>query len=175
MGISNNPGRWDASDFFEKLTERSLLAKREGFVFCRVSSLEGFEEALAQMTSDTAFVCVSDESNGTITLNTTPKSARVKTVFLAMRHPVDDMEYRQRCFDTMRELFRQFMSVLFQERTRLRENMLYIDEQIQYSEISRYFFSGAACAYFNIRADVMTDLRFNAADWDAPTLDDLIK
>ena len=30
-----------------------------------------------------------------------------------MRHALDDMQARQECMDTMRELFRQFMSVFF--------------------------------------------------------------
>ena len=45
-------------------------------------------------------------------LNTTPHTRRVKAVFLAMRHALDDMEARQECMDIMRELFRQFMPVL---------------------------------------------------------------
>ena len=38
-----------------------------------------------------------------------------------MRHALDDMQARQECMDIMRELFRQFMSVLIQEKTRVEE------------------------------------------------------
>lgn len=156
---------WNATSFFEDLTNRNRLAQRENFVFCRVSGLEGFEEALHVMQSATAIVAVSDTSQGYMEMNNTPRTRRVKTVFLAMRHTLDDMAARQECFDTLRELFRQYMSVLLQEKTRLEENRIYLDPQISFTEIERYFFSGAACAYFQIAIDTFTDLRYNASEW----------
>ena len=36
---------WDATAFFERLASANKLAKENGFVFCRVSGLDGFEEA----------------------------------------------------------------------------------------------------------------------------------
>ena len=161
-----NDTNWNASAFFEDLTKRNKLAQGKGFRFCRVSGLDGFEEALQAMLSTTAFVCVSDLSQGFTAINNTPRTRRVKTVFLAMRCAVDDMEARQQCLDTMQELFRQFMSVLIQEETRLREKFIYLDPRITFHEIDRYFFSGTACAFFEIAIDKYTDLRFNPEEWD---------
>ena len=158
-------GQWNAVAFFKNLTLTNKLAQEKGFTFARVSGLEGFEEALAQMQSKKCFVCVSDLAAGNITLNNTPRTRRVKTVFLAMRHRIDDMTARQNCMDTMRELFRQFMSVLIQEKTRLEQDLIYLDERISFEEISQYFFNGGACAYFNIAVDVFTDLRYNQNEW----------
>lgn len=79
---------------------------RRKVTFCRVSGLEGFEEALHIMQNNTAFVCVSDIAQGFTELNNSPHTRRVKTVFLAMRHGLDDMVARQVCMDIMRELFR---------------------------------------------------------------------
>ena len=161
-----NDSNWNASAFFEDLTRRNKLAHEKGFRFCRVSGLDGFEEALQAMQSTTAFVCVSDLSQGFTALNNTPRTRRVKTVFLAMRCAVDDMAARQACLDTMQELFRQFMSVLIQEETRLRERFIYLDPRITFHEIDRYFFSGATCAFFEIAIDKYTDLRFNPEEWN---------
>ena len=161
-----NDSNWNASAFFEDLTRRNKLAQEKGFRFCRVSGLDGFEEALQAMLSTTAFVCVSDLSQGFTALNNTPRTRRVKTVFLAMRCAVDDMKARQACLDTMQELFRQFMSVLIQEETRLREKFIYLDPRITFHEIDRYFFSGATCAFFEIAIDKYTDLRFNPEEWN---------
>lgn len=158
-------GRWDAASFFEELTATNRLAQSEGFTFCRVSGLDGFEEALAQMQTASAFVCVSDIADGYTELNNTPRTRRVKTVFLAMRHAAEDMEARSECMETMRELFRQFASQLILEKTRLEENCIYIDPRITFNEIDRYFFSGCACAYFQIAVDCYTDLRYNADEW----------
>ncbi len=158
-------GTWNAAAFFENLTATNLLARQEGFSFCRVSGLEGFEQAVALMQELTAFVCVSDIADGYTELNNTPHTRRVKTVFLAMRHAVDDMEARTRCMETMRELFRQFMTRLLPEKTRLEENCIYIDQRITFNEIDRYFFSGCAAAFFQIAVDVYTDLRFREDEW----------
>lgn len=163
-----NTSNWDAAAFFEQLTRTNKLAQEKGFRFCRVSGLDGFEEALQTLLSTTAFVCVSDLSQGFTALENTPRTRRVKTVFLAMRCAVDDMPQRQQCLDTMQELFRQFMSVLIQEETRLRERFIYLDPRITFHEIDRYFFSGCTCAFFEIAIDKYTDLRYNPEEWETP-------
>ena len=157
---------WDATTFFASLTAKNRFAKDNAFTFCRVSGLDGFEEALQQMQSATAMVAVSDISQGYMEINNSPHTRRVKTIFLAMRHAIDDMTARQTCMDTMRELFRQFMSVLIQEKTKLEQHQLYLDPRIAFNEIDQYFFSGCACAYFQISIDTYTDLRYNADEWN---------
>ena len=52
-------GRWDATDYFKQLTATNRLAKEQGFTFCSVSGLDGFEEALDHMQRSKALVCVS--------------------------------------------------------------------------------------------------------------------
>jgi len=156
---------WDATAFFEKLASSNKLAMAEGFALCRLSGLEGFEEALHNLQSTANFICVSDIAQGYTELNNTPHTRRVKTVFLAMRHALDNMQARQECMETMRELFRQFMSVLIQEKTRVEEEHIYLDPRISFQEIDSYFFSGCACAYFQIATDVYTDLRYNNDEW----------
>ena len=141
---NNGTFNWNATAFFEDLTKRNKFARSKKFTFCRVSGLDGFEEALAKILTKTAFVCVSDISQGFTDINNTPHTRRVKTVFLAMRHSLDNMVDRQSCMDTMRELFRQFMSVLILEQTKLQEHSIYIDPRISFQEIDRYFFSGCA-------------------------------
>ena len=157
---------WDAVAFFEHLTKTNKLAQKEGFLFCRVSGLEGFEECIHALQSTANFIAVSDIAQGYTELNTTPHTRRVKTVFLAMRHALDDMQARQQCMDIMRELFRQFMSVLIQEKTRVETEHNYLDPRISFQEIDRYFLSGCACAYFQIATDIYTDQRFNAEEWE---------
>ena len=159
---NNDTLNWNATAFFEGLTKRNKFAQSKKFTFCKVSGLDGFEEALTKMMTKTAFVCVSDISQGFTDINNTPHTRRVKTVFLAMRHAIDNMEARM---DMMRELFRQFMSVLILEQTKLQEHSIYIDPRISFQEIDRYFFSGCACAYFQIGVDTYTDLQFNASEW----------
>jgi hypothetical protein len=75
------------------------------------------------------------------------------------------MDARTECMETMRELFRQFMSVLILERVKLEQNRIYLDPRISFNEIDQYFFSGCACAYFQIAVDIYTDLRYNENEW----------
>lgn len=156
---------WDATSFFQSLTEKNKFAKQQEFIFAKVSGLDGFEEALHSLQSATALVAVSDISQGYIEVNNSPHTRRVKTVFLAMRHALGDMDARQSCMDTMREVFRQFMSVLILERTKLEQNNIYLDPRISFQEIDQYFFSGCACAYFQIAIDTYTDLRYDPTEW----------
>ena len=110
---------------FERLTGMNRFAREHAYRFARVSSLDGFHGALGEMTSTTAFVAVSDISQGGIDIENSPHTRRVKTVFLAKRHAVDDMKARDRCMDNMRELFRQFMSVLIQEKNSARRKQCF--------------------------------------------------
>ena len=157
---------WNATAFFSDLTKRNRFAAANGFRFCKVSGLDGFEETLAHLQQGKAFVCASDISDGYTNINNTPHTRRVKTVFLAMRHAIDDMNAREHCMETMRELFRQFMTVLILEQTKLQQHCIYIDPRISFQEIDRYFFSGCACAYFQIAVDTYTDLQFNQDEWE---------
>ena len=160
-----NTINWDATYFFKELTSTNKFAKQHEFIFSKVSGLDGFEEALHTLQSATAIVAVSDISQGYIEVNNSPHTRRVKTVFLAMRHALGDMDARQSCMDTMRELFRQFMSKLILEKTRLEQNNIYLDPRISFQEIDQYFFSGCACAYFQLAIDTYTDLRYDPTEW----------
>lgn len=161
-----NTANWDASAFFAELTATNRLARQEGFTFCRVSGLDGFEEAVNQALTASALVCVSDISDGYVELHNSPRTRRVKTVFFAMRHAVDDMEARNECMEIMRELFRQFMSRLLAERAAMEQRSIFIDSRITFNEIDRYFFTGAAGAFFQIAVDCFTDLRHNPDEWN---------
>ncbi len=156
---------WNATEFFRNLLNNNKLAQSLGFSFARVSGLEGFEQAMHKLTSAKALLCVSDEADGYMDLNNTPKSRRIKTVFMAMRHQLDNMPARAECFENMNEIFRQFMSVLTRERVKLEQNSIFIDPRVSFNQIDRYFFAGGACAYFQVVIDLFTDLRFNVDEW----------
>ena len=156
---------WDATACFASLTEKNKFAKAHDFVFARVSGLDGFEEVLQQLQYATAIVAVSDISQGYIEVNNSPHTRRVKTVFLAMRHAILDMEARQMCMNIMRELFRQLMSKLILEKTKQEQHNIFLDPRISFQEIDQYFFSGCACAFFQIAVDTYTDLRYDPTEW----------
>ena len=165
MADLNKNYNWDATAFFRDLAERNKLAQEKGYRFARVSGLAGLEEFIEQAQTATAAICVSDVSPGFTEMNNTPHTRRVKTVFLMKRHALNNMDARQACMDEMREIFRQFMSVLFKERTRIEQGILYLDPRVQFTEIEQYFAMGAACAYFQIAFDVYTNLVYRPEEW----------
>lgn len=156
---------WDAIPFFRDLHARNKLVQEKGYKFAVVSGLSGLEEYIDQAQTATAAVCVSDVSTGFTDMNNTPHTRRVKTVFLMKRHALNDMAARERCMDEMREIFRQFMTVLFKQKTRIEQGILYLDPRVQFTEIEQYFAMGCACAFFNISYDVYTNLVYRPEEW----------
>lgn len=160
-----NPGFY-AEQYFKELAERNRLVRQLGFSFGSCSGLQGFYDALAAAGTSPNIIAVDDSSDGYTSLHNSPSRTSVKTVFMAMRHKAGDMEARNYAFDRMREIFRQFMSALVLEKTRLDELNIYIDSRIQFSEIESYFFTGAACAYFQISSSEEENLMFNPDEWE---------
>lgn len=156
---------WDASAFFKSLTEANVFARSHGFCFQSVSGLEGFMQLISESLQLKAVVAVNDSSKGQMAITDTPHSRKVKTVFMFMRHKAGDVKARDRCLSLMNELFRQFMSVLIQERVKLRQGSIYVDENISFTEIDKYFYTGGACAYFQIAFDKYVSLEYNPEEW----------
>ena len=156
---------WDATAFFERLTASNKFAQENGYRFHPVSGLEGFHGALTNALQTQAFVCVSDTSDGGLDLDNTPHTTRIKEVYLAFRHRAKDERLRNKAMENMRELFRQFMTVLMQEKIRVEECGIYLDSRIAFKEVDRYFYTGAACAFFQLRIDTFTNLEYNPDEW----------
>ena len=159
---------WSATDFFEQLTKSNKLAVEKGFVFVQISGLDGLEEALNRMQNTANFVFVSENAVGSTNLDNSPHTRRVRTVFVAMRHKVDDMAARRRCMDTIQELHRQFMSKLIMEKTRMAENMQYLVPRINLQEASKYLAPGTAICMFEIAVDTYINLQYNEDEWITP-------
>lgn len=157
--------QFDAEGFFKELTKKNKLATSLGFAFGSCSGIDGFYDAVAQNNSAPNIIVIDDSSEGYLSLVNSPFARSVKTLFLSMRHKASDQNARNFALEQMREIFRQFMSVLIRERTKLEEQGIYIDQRIQFNEIDSYFCTGAACAYFQIAVDVPQSLCFNPQEW----------
>ena len=156
---------WNAEPLIKRLTLTNKLARQNHFEFCRVSSLAGLEGMLQRMQQAVALVCLADESDGNICLNNTRHSHFAKTVFLAIRYSMSDMDARDGAFRILREVFRQFLSVISQEKVRLQQKKIYLDNQIHFHEIPEYFAAGYACAYFNLYIGKYVNTIYNPDEW----------
>lgn len=158
---------FDIAALIRHLTSINRLAREHGFCYMDVSDLEGFSEALETMQDPRPLVCVSDTAAGGISLDNTPSTRTIRTVFMFYPHPIayDYEHHRQRALAVMRELFRQLMTVIIRQSTKLAMMGLYLDRTVSFEEIDRYFFSGGACAYYNIAIDRSTDLQLREEEW----------
>lgn len=158
---------FDAVEFFSRLTQGNRLAREYDFRFSVVSGLEGFEDALHQALDATAIIAVDDSSQADVTITNTPRKRDFRVVYMFMRHSTegDWALARKQCFSIMREIFRQFCSVIIRERTRLRLENTIIGEDITFHEIDRYFFTGGACAWFQIDVTKFISLELNSQEW----------
>lgn len=161
----SDSGEWNAVGYFNRLLDLNRLAIRMRFGFCLVSGLQGLEDMLHLAQNCDNFLAVSDASDGYMSIDQSAQNRRVKTIFLAMRHEESNMKARIQCMDIMRELFRQMMAVLARDRRRLASVNVYIDRRVQFSEIEQYFFSGCACAYFQIAVDNFRPVCICKDDW----------
>ena len=161
------PTEFNAGEFFRALTDKNRLCREHGFRFRVVSDLEGFADTISEPESYTPLVCVSDTSAGAYSVDNAPAMRTVKTVFLYM--PIDIQQdwitQRQEAFRIMKEIFRQFLSVLILQKTALDHAGAYIDPEIRFTEIDRHFHTGGACAYFQISIDKTTDLILRQEEW----------
>lgn len=157
---------WDAESFFREKIAHNRLARKHNFQFCMVSGLHGFEDALAGAQRRRNFVALCETSDGTSTLDMSPRTRRVKTLFIAMPHKEGDMVARKRCFEVMHELYRQLLSALIREKTTLDRLHIFLHPEARFSEIAQYFFNGAACAHMSIVTEVHTDLIYRDDEWD---------
>jgi len=124
------------------------------------------EEAIARMQSTPNLVMVSENAAGFTMFDATPHTRKVRTVFIAMRHKHDDMKARQSCMDTIFEIHRQFCSMLIMEKTRLQENMQYLNPQITLQEVDKYLVPDTAICMFELSVDTYIDLQYNASEWN---------
>lgn len=167
VAVTGPDGELDAFALFSRLTAVNALCRRYGFQCVQVSDLEGFSDCLQELQEMRPLVAVSDTSAGTLSTVGSPVTRRLKTVFMFMPHSLTDrpMERRADCFAVMREIVRQFMTVIIRQSTRLRLGGLTIDPTVVFEEIDQYFYSGGACAYYSITTERRTELVLDEGHW----------
>ena len=157
---------WNALAFFEGVVAHNKLCLEKDFRCRAISGLEGLEEALASIQNTPNMVMVAENAAGYTMFENTPHTRKIRTVFIAMRHQHDDMAARQRCMDIIFEIHRQFCSRLIQERTRLEQNMQYLNPQVTLQEVSRYLVPDTAICMFELSVDTYIDLSYNPEEWN---------
>lgn len=165
MEVRNN---FNAYDYFEKICAKNKLARSERFGFCRVTGLEGMEEALTNLRKTEAFFCIDATNDGsTVQANGGFFKRRVFTVFLLKRYKFGDMSAHQEALGICRALFDQICSRMLLDREILLGDLIYLNtDRIHFREMEKYFLSGCAGIYFMIDIDEPLDLSYESEQWD---------
>ena len=163
-------GTWSAVSFFSRLTAKNKLARQHNFTIAEVSGLQGFLDAISQAQTCPNVIAIDDTSDGYSDIANSPHSRMIKTIYTAMRHTPGDPKARRECLAIMHENSmvpnkQAYINVIIREKTRLEEDMIYLDSRISFSEMDKYFCTGQACAFFQLTIDTDTNLVYNPDEW----------
>lgn len=158
---------FNAYDYFEKICTKNKLARSGQFEFCRVTGLEGMEEALNNFRKTETFFCIDATNDGsTVQVNGGFFKRRVFTVFLLKRYKFGDMSAHQEALNICRTLFDQICSRMLLDREILLGDLIYLNtDRIHFREMEKYFLSGCAGIYFMIDIDEPLDLSYEPEQW----------
>ena len=152
--------------YLANLLPTNKLFQRKGFKLVTVSGLDQINDLLAQMTKTVNFVALESISDGTLETNNTPMLERSHTVYISMRYKVDDSAARQRCVETMRDLFRQICSVLHTYPMFDNNEPVFLLPDIRFQEIPEYSLNGAALLQFIVTERQSISTEYNPDEWD---------
>ena len=160
-------GDFNFEAYVEDLTARNRLAADLGFRFHVVSGTDGLLDAMESLMDSSAFVAVSDDALTSGEASSTPSLVRQKLIIFVMRHAVGDDRARAKCLHTLRELARQFLARMLNDRWILAADRgVMFEEEFQITEPDKYFFSGAACLILNVAYHFKTSLIYDADLWN---------
>lgn len=160
-------GQFSITPIINHFVDCNKMVRENKFEFAEVSGLEGHLDTLrsGSVSASPNLIAVDDTSEGSTMLNNQPMRRVVKLVMISMRHAAGDSTARAECFEIMHEIFRQFMSAILMKKNEWSAKGVYLHPNIAFNEMDSYYFTGAACAWFQITFDIGTDMQFRADEW----------
>lgn len=159
-------GQWNALQYFTALAQANRLASSTGFKVTEVSGPAGLVSILADVMQSPDIIAVDDTTEGFSSIEASPYQEKTKTVFFCSKHEALDLSARASCLDLHREIFRQFLSMIIRQRTRLLQSYITLNPRIALQEIDRHFAPGYACSTFTMHVRLPMDLRLRHEEWD---------
>ncbi len=160
---------FNAHAYFENICKRMKLTSEKKYKFCRVTGIDHLEETIHNFTSEKAYFCIDDTEDGaSIKKGGAWFEKRAYTIFLLKKFPFNKMDMQKAALDECRQIYRNILSKLIADRSRLENEMTYLDtERIAYHEIPGYFVSGCTGLYFNIIIEIPTNLVYDGNEWES--------
>lgn len=158
---------WDAVDYFRELASKSVLARDGGFKFVRVSGLAALEEVVANMRKEKAFIAIDDTAEFTSSDSGSGYfEHKIYTVFFLHRFAVNDMDDSKRVMKLCKMLCRSFKSKLLVDAEKLKDALVYIDDDFNGRDIGNALLNGVTGMYMTFSFGLPEDLTLNEEEWD---------
>lgn len=158
----------DFYNYFEQICNKSILAQQNGFRFCKVSGINGLEEAVQNLQKTNAFFAVDDVTDGSVIMkNGAFYTRKILTVILLKRFNLQKQGEFNNAMDVCRELRRQIYSRIVRDRTLPNyKDLLYVDlTQSLFRELEKATLAGCTGTYIMFNVDIPTNYCYNANEW----------
>lgn len=161
---------FDGVNYLLSLAKANRLAKENGFFAGVCSDLHGIEPMMQEYQTKANFIMVMDTVDGSMTGGRPGWfNRRVYTVAIVARYRWDDTAERQEKMRLCREIYRQTLSRLINDRDDFEygdEMPVYLrTDNMAYREMEPYSMAGATGVVFTLRVDEPADLEYNGDEW----------
>lgn len=160
---------FEATSYFEKLLQQNRLAQREGFVFCRISSIDGAEELVSSMRRETSFFAITESVDGSASDNGSGYSRRkIYTCFILRRFRTGDEKARREAMDVCAQLRDELYSRMLVDALELESSLIYLGVSTIYEhELPTMLLNGCCGLFFTFNLDVPLSLEYNPDAWQS--------
>lgn len=152
--------------YFGGLTEQNNLCQQHGYRFVTCSGIEALEEVLDNYKNTSHFVCLDDSNDANIFSEGGWFKRRTITLFFLSRFSFKDQKSRVAQVDICREIYRQFLSRLINDRYLFEDNLIYARLDNIYTRDINSSAMGDICGmYMMVYIDEPIDLTYDDSLW----------
>lgn len=160
---------FDAIKYFTSMTEKNKLCQQEGFKAVVISSPQDLEGLIEHYRDGSRFVCISDTNTENLTSDDGTygfTKRRAFTVLILSAYEYADMDARQKELDLCREVFRQFVSRIINDKYTYEEQFVQFETRsIPTQEFGRYQINGMAGLYFTLYTQEPIEVEYKQDEW----------
>ena len=161
-----NDHDFDIISYMETLTSENILCQSNGYRCVSCSGIEALEGVLDNYKNTSHFVCVDDSNDANIFSEGGWFKRRTVTLFFLARQSFKDLKSRAAQIDLCREIYRQFLSRLINDRYKFEDNMMFVRLDNIYTRDINTAAMGDICGmYMMFYIDEPIDLTYDDSLW----------
>ena len=159
---------FDVKFYFNKMAAANKLAVAQNYKVVDCTGIETLEGVLAGFKSGMNFIAIDDTNDGRFFQSPSGGwfKRRTCTVFILSHYSIKDMNQRIERLDNCRELQRQFITRMVNDRYVNQSSMYTLGiEEIYYREFGALLVDGLTGTYFMINVDEPVDVSYKENEW----------